>query len=91
MRWALIGTAAAVGVLGVSGNLEAVTPVDRMLNPDARHYWQSEEEYVREIIDSCSERAFVPGGGKARAADACVDSSLRSAVERDYLPAEWLP
>ena len=75
-----------VCVLGVSGSLHSIPPVDRVLNPDARHYWQSEEDYIEEIVDYCTKQAFVPGGGKAKAADACVDSSLRTAEERGYLP-----
>jgi hypothetical protein len=85
----LAGAAATVVVLGVTGNLTSCTPIDRTLNPDARHYWQSEEKYVEETIWWCTERYVTLESGSERNADRCVESSLRGAVERGYLQEAW--
>lgn len=87
--WMALGAVLVVFWLGWSGNLYSVPPVDRVLNPDAHHYWQSEKDYVDEIIRYCAHQAFSLGQGGKRGADRCVDTSLAEAVDCGYLHPAW--
>jgi hypothetical protein len=83
--WVVAGAVGIVLLLGFMGSLYSVPPIDRVLNPDARHYWQSEDDYLKELIDFCAESNFVPGGTGNRGADICVEQSIEEAVDRGYL------
>jgi hypothetical protein len=83
--WITAGVLATILVFGYTGNLYAVPPIDRVLNPDSRNYWESEEEYIREIVDFCAEAHITLDRSSERVADRCIDSSIEEAVDRGYL------
>ena len=69
-------------VLGFGDNLSEIEPLDRLLNPDARGYLESADDYMEDIFDFCFPRTPVS------AFEACYDSSIDSAIERGYLTRE---
>ena len=55
--WFVAGAATLVVGLGYTGNLTSITAADRLLNPDARNYWESSAGYIQEVFDFCSTQA----------------------------------
>lgn len=90
-RWLgwLAFVVATVVLAAYTGHLSAIAPVDRVINPHARHYWQSEEDYFRDIVHYCARSVILEAAGTSRQADACIRSSVRGAIDRDYLSAAW--
>lgn len=105
--WSHIGTSrenswifAALGAFiflatGYAGHLHPIRPLDRLLNPNARGYLESADDYVNDIFRHCSnesDRVLAhPGTSRAQAMGTfrrCYDSSLDGAVERGYLTPE---
>ena len=84
---AAIGAVALVLVLGYSGNLTAVHPVDRLLNPDARGYGESTEDYLMDVYAACGRETGVAEGrpGGVERLNRCLDRSVHTAIERGYL------
>ena len=72
----VLGAIVAVLALGFFGQLAACAVIDRTVNPDARRWWQSEDEYLRTIVDSCTQTAHPR---------VCIRHSVDEAFDRGYL------
>jgi hypothetical protein len=93
--WTLTIAVAAIVLLGYSGNLTSIRPVDRLLNPKARSHGQSAQDFITEIFNYCGDQAALmlgSGPGDERRArqtfTSCYEHSLDGAVERGYLTRE---
>lgn len=78
---------ALVAITGYAGHLQSIRPLDRLLNPHARNYWESERHYHRAIYDFCTNQAarVLDTAGEqvaSRSFAGCYDRSLEKAIER---------
>lgn len=81
--WAIVGAVGIVILLGYTGNLTSARPIDRLLNPDARNYWESPNHYIQNIFEFCSQQSSVTG--EPRTFKVCYDHSIDGAIERGYI------
>jgi hypothetical protein len=90
-QYVALGAIGVTALLGFTGNLTSVTPLDRLLNPDARQYWESEERYLESIFEQCSNQsdsvyeATDDDDRALRSFERCFDSSVDTALDRGYL------
>lgn len=95
-KWYFVvaGAVGVVALLGYSGQLSGVLIIDRALNPDARGYFESADDYVQDIFNSCAIPSADAGAQGApdsevrSAFETCYDDTLEEAIDRGYLTEE---
>jgi len=70
-------------ILGYGGGMTSIRPIDRLLNPDARNYWESPDTYLESIFNYCSGQADQTGSFNTF--KRCYSSSIDGALERGYV------
>lgn len=82
-----LGLLAVVLVLGYTGNLTGVRPVDRLLNPDARGYRESTTDYLMDVHAACGREIAMAEGGSVgvEPLNRCLQRAVDMALERGYL------